>query len=103
MKCIIIDDEPLAIDVVESYVQQVGGIEIVAKCTNPLEAITLLNKHQVDLVFLDIEMPNLTGIDLVKAIDNMPQFIFTTAYPEYAIDGFNLNATDYLVKSIPFQ
>lgn len=103
MKCIIIDDEPLAIDVVESYVQQVGGIEIVAKCTNPLEAITLLNKHQVDLVFLDIEMPNLTGIDLVKAIDNMPQFIFTTAYPEYAIDGFNLNATDYLVKPIPFH
>ncbi|MCL5127612.1 LytTR family DNA-binding domain-containing protein [Algibacter sp. L4_22] len=103
MKCIIIDDEPLAIDVVESYVQQVGGIEIVAKCTNPLEAITLLNKHQVDLVFLDIEMPNLTGIDLVKAIDNIPQFIFTTAYPEYALDGFNLNATDYLVKPIPFH
>jgi len=103
MKCVIIDDEPLAIDVVESYVQQVGGIEIVAKCTNPLEAIILLNKHQVDLVFLDIEMPNLTGIDLVKAIDNMPQFIFTTAYPEYALDGFNLNATDYLVKPIPFH
>ncbi|MDN3666129.1 LytR/AlgR family response regulator transcription factor [Algibacter miyuki] len=103
MKCVIIDDEPLAIDVVESYVQQVGGIEIVAKCTNPLEAIILLNKHQVDLVFLDIEMPNLTGIDLVKTIDNMPQFIFTTAYPEYALDGFNLNATDYLVKPIPFH
>lgn len=103
MKCIIIDDEPLAIDIVESYVQQVGGIEIIAKCTNPLEAITLLNKHQVDLVFLDIEMPNLTGIDLVKTIDNIPQFIFTTAYPEYALDGFNLNATDYLVKPIPFH
>lgn len=103
MKCVIIDDEPLAIDVIESYVKQVGGLEIVVKCTNPLEAITFLNKKNVDLVFLDIEMPNLTGIDLVKTLDNIPQFIFTTAYPEYALDGFNLNATDYLVKPIPFH
>ncbi|WP_100610710.1 LytR/AlgR family response regulator transcription factor [Confluentibacter lentus] len=103
MKCVIIDDEPLAIDVIESYIKQIGGLEIVAKCTNPLDAITLLNKHKIDLVFLDIEMPNLTGIDLVKAINNIPQFIFTTAYPEYALEGFNLNATDYLVKPIPFH
>lgn len=103
MKCVIIDDEPLAIDIIESYIKQIGGLEIVVKCTNPLEAITLLNKNKVDLIFLDIEMPNLTGIDLVKALDNMPQFIFTTAYPQYALDGFNLNATDYLVKPIPFH
>ncbi|WP_372755227.1 LytR/AlgR family response regulator transcription factor [Mariniflexile sp.] len=103
MNCVIIDDEPLAIDVIESYIKQIGGLEIVVKCTNPLEAITLLNKHKVDLIFLDIEMPNLTGIDLVKTLDNMPQFIFTTAYPQYALDGFNLNATDYLVKPIPFH
>ncbi len=103
MKCVIIDDEPLAVDVIESYVKQISGLEIVAKCTNPLEAITLINKHDIDLVFLDIEMPNLTGIDLVKTLDNIPQFIFTTAYPQYALDGFNLNATDYLVKPIPFH
>ncbi|PNW27896.1 LytR/AlgR family response regulator transcription factor [Formosa algae] len=103
MKCIIIDDEPLAIDIVESYLNQIGGIDIIAKCTNPLEAITQLNKQHVDLVFLDIEMPNLSGIDLVKSIENLPQFIFTTAYPQYALDGFNLNATDYLVKPIPFH
>lgn len=103
MKCVIIDDEPLAIDVIESYLEQIGGVQIVAKCTNPLEAITILNKQQVDLVFLDIEMPNLTGIDLVKTIENIPAFIFTTAYPQYALDGFNLNAVDYLVKPIPFQ
>lgn len=103
MKCVIIDDEPLAIDVIESYIKQIGGLEIVAKFTNPLDAIILLNKHNIDLVFLDIEMPNLTGIDLVKAINNIPQFIFTTAYPEYALEGFNLNATDYLVKPIPFH
>lgn len=103
MKCIIIDDEPLAIDVIESYLLQIGGIEIVAKCNNPLEAITMLNKNQVDLVFLDIQMPNLTGIDLVKTVHNIPQFIFTTAYPQYALDAFNLSATDYLVKPIPFH
>jgi DNA-binding LytR/AlgR family response regulator len=102
MRCVIIDDEPLAIEVVESYVNTIGGIEIVATCTNPLEAIRILNKHKVDLVFLDIEMPNLTGIDLVKSIDHVPQFIFTTAYPKYALEGFNLHATDYLLKPIPF-
>jgi len=103
MRCVIIDDEPLAVDVIESYLLQIGNMEIVAKCNNPLEAITILNKKKVDLVFLDIEMPNITGIDLVKAVENIPQFIFTTAYPQYALDGFNLNATDYLVKPIPFH
>ena len=103
MKCIIIDDEPLAVDVIETYLQQIDGMEVVAKTNNPLEAITLLNTHKVDLIFLDIEMPNLKGIDLVKTIENLPQIIFTTAYPEYALEGFNLNATDYLVKPIPFH
>lgn len=103
MKCVIIDDEPLAIDVIESYLQKIDDMEIIAKCSNPLEAITTLNKYQVDLVFLDIEMPNLTGIDLVNIVESIPQFIFTTAYPQYALEGFNLNATDYLVKPIPFQ
>ncbi len=103
MKCVIIDDEPLAVDVIETYVHKIGGMEIVAKCNNPLDAITILNKHQVDLVFLDIEMPNLTGLDLVKTVENIPQFIFTTAYPQHALEGFELNATDYLVKPIPFQ
>lgn len=103
MRCIIIDDEPLAVDVLETYLNKIGGMEIVAKCNNPLEAITIFNKHQVDLVFLDIEMPNLTGLDLVKTVQNIPQFIFTTAYPQHALEGFELNATDYLVKPIPFQ
>ncbi len=103
MKCVIIDDEPLAVEVIESYVKKIGAMEIVATCNNPLDAITILNAQQVDLVFLDIEMPNLSGIDLVKSIENIPQFIFTTAYPQYALDGFNLNATDYLVKPIPFH
>lgn len=103
MKCVIIDDEPLAVDIIETYIQKISGLEIVATCNNPLEAITILNRNKVDLVFLDIEMPNFSGIDLVKTLDSIPQFIFTTAYPEYALDGFNLNATDYLVKPIPFD
>lgn len=103
MRCLIIDDEPLALKVIESYIEQIEGIEVVATCSNPLEVISILNKQAVDLVFLDIEMPNLMGIDLVKTIENMPQFIFTTAYPQYALDGFNLNAIDYLVKPIPFH
>lgn len=103
MNCLIIDDEPLAIEVIESYLQKIEGMKVIAKCTNPLEALNVLSKHQVDLVFLDIEMPNLTGIELVKSVDKLPQFIFTTAYPQYALQGFDLNATDYLVKPIPFH
>ena len=103
MKCIIIDDEPLAVDVVESYVNQIEGLTLIDTFNNPLAAITLLTKREIDLVFLDIEMPNLTGLELVKNLDNLPQFIFTTAYPQYAIEGFELNATDYLLKPIPFS
>ncbi len=102
MNCLIIDDEPLAIEVIENYINKIGGITIVGKCTNPLNAIALLGKHKIDLIFLDIEMPNISGIDFVKSVENLPQFIFTTAYPEYALDGFDLNAVDYLVKPIPF-
>jgi len=102
MRCILVDDEPLALDVLSSYLEKVEGIELVARCTNPLEAIRLLSEQEIDLVFLDIEMPNLSGIDLVKSLDRLPQFIFTTAYPQYALEGFDLNATDYLVKPVPF-
>lgn len=103
MKCIIIDDEPLAIDVVESYCKALGGIEVVKTFTNALEALDFINNNSIQLVFSDIEMPNITGIDLVKSLEGkVPYFIFTTAYPQYALDGFDLNAVDYLVKPIPF-
>lgn len=103
MNCIIIDDVPLAIEVIESYLEKIDGIHIVAKCTNPLAAIEVLTNQKVDLVFLDIQMPNLTGLELIETLDTIPQFIITTAYPQYALDGFKLNATDYLVKPIPFN
>lgn len=103
MNCIIIDDEPLAIEVIETYLKQTTGIELLATFHNPTEAIAFLSKQQVDLVFLDIQMPNITGIELIKALSHKPKFIFTTAYPQYALDGFELNALDYLVKPIPFH
>ncbi|MCC4213095.1 LytR/AlgR family response regulator transcription factor [Leeuwenhoekiella parthenopeia] len=104
MRCIIVDDEPLALDVLSSYLEKIEGIELVARCTSPLDAVNILSSDEViDLVFLDIEMPNLTGIELVKSLDRLPQFIFTTAYPQYALEGFDLNATDYLVKPVPFH
>lgn len=103
MRCVLIDDEPLAIEILENYIERLDNKEIVGKFTNSVKALEFLSRHPVDLVFLDIQMPNLTGIDLVKSIKNLPQFIFTTAYPEYALEGFDLNATDYLVKPIPFS
>ena len=103
MRCLIVDDEPLASDVIENYINKIESLNIVAKCNSALKAINILKEHQIDLIFLDIKMPNLSGLELVKTIDNIPQFIFTTAYSEHAIEGFELNATDYLVKPIRFN
>lgn len=103
MKVVIIDDEPLAIEVIESYLDKVDGVDLVATCTNPLDAITVLNKGKIDLIFLDIEMPNFNGLDLARNIENLPQIIITTAYSQYALEGFELNVTDYLIKPIPFH
>ena len=102
MNCIIIDDEPLAINIIKSYCEDIGGLTVVKTFTNPLQSVNLIQSDEVDLVFLDIEMPQITGSEFVKSIDKKPLFIFTTAYPEFAIDGFDLNAVDYLVKPIPF-
>ncbi len=102
IKCIIIDDEPLAIGIIDSYCEDVGGLHVIGSFTNPLDATNILSKEKIDLVFLDIEMPQINGIDFLKTIDQKPLFIFTTAYPQYAIDGFELNAVDYLVKPIRF-
>ncbi len=102
MKCIIIDDEPLALNIIKSYCEDLGTLEVVGTFTNALEALDIINKVDVDLVFSDIEMPQINGIDFIKALDRKPLFIFTTAYSQYAIQGFELNAVDYLVKPIPF-
>ncbi|SDH28980.1 LytR/AlgR family response regulator transcription factor [Winogradskyella thalassocola] len=103
MKCIIIDDEPLAIDVIESYCQALGAVQVISTFTNAIEALDFINNNRIDLVFSDIEMPSISGIELIRSLEGkVPYFIFTTAYPEYALEGFDLNAIDYLVKPIPF-
>lgn len=103
MKCIIVDDEPLAIDVIESHIAKLEDVEIVAKCTNALSAFEVVQKQDVDLIFLDIQMPKLTGLDFLKTLQNPPKVIFTTAYRDYAIESYDLNAVDYLLKPISFD
>ena len=100
INAIIVDDEPLAQDILETYLERIPEIDLVAKCANAFEANEVLNKEDVDLMFLDINMPQLTGTDFLRGLTDPPVTIFTTAYPNYALDGFELNALDYLVKPI---
>ena len=100
---IIVDDEPLAQDVLETYVEKMPELHLVQKCSNALEANEALKNHQVDLMFLDIQMPQLTGTDFLKTLANPPLVVFTTAFPNYAIEGFELNAIDYLLKPISLE
>lgn len=96
----IVDDEPLAQDILESYITNLPNIELVCKCSNAIEANEVLKTEKIDLIFLDIQMPQITGIDFVKSLKNPPVIIFTTAYADYAVEGFELSATDYLLKPI---
>jgi two-component system LytT family response regulator len=103
MKCVIIDDEPLAVELLVEFVGRVDSLELVTTFTNAIDAISIINQSQIDLIFLDIEMPHFSGIDFINAIEKKPLIIFTTAYSDYAVEGFNLGAVDYLVKPIPFN
>lgn len=103
MKCVIIDDEPLAVDLIKEFVSKVEALDLVYTFNNAIDAIAVINQNPVDLIFLDIEMPHFSGIDFLNAIDKKPLIIFTTAYENYAVEGFNLGAVDYLVKPIPFN
>jgi DNA-binding LytR/AlgR family response regulator len=103
MNCIIVDDEPLAQQVIEDYAITIPYMDVIAKCSSAFEAFDALRRKKVDLIFLDIQMPNVSGLDFLNSLDYKPMIIFTTAYSEYALDAFNLNAMDYLVKPIPFD
>lgn len=103
IKAIIVDDEPLALEIMETYIQQIPDIQLVKKCENAFEANEVLKTQQIDLMFLDIQMPQLSGIDFLKTLSNPPSVIFTTAYPDYAVEGFDLNAVDYLLKPISLE
>ena len=102
-KCLIVDDEPLARELLETYLQKIPNFELVASCASALEASTILSNSKIDLLFLDIEMPVLKGTDFFKNLLQKPEVIFTTAHRNYAIDGFELNALDYLLKPIFFE
>ena len=103
IKCIVIDDEELARTLLKSYIDKVDFLELVDDFENPIEAMQVLKESDIDLVFLDIQMPELKGTDFAKMIDSKSKVIFTTAYSEYALEGFELNALDYLLKPIAFE
>jgi len=102
-KCFIVDDEPLALNVIEQHLSKFSEFEVCGKSTDPVEALIQIKRLQPDLLFLDIEMPEITGLDLIASIQHKPEIIITTAYREYAVEGFDLNVLDYLVKPIPFK
>ena len=102
INCIIVDDEPHAIEVLDHYVKQTPHLHLVASFTNPIEALQLLGEQKIDLVFLDIQMPEISGIDFIKAIQGKSKVILTTAYSEFALEGYDLYVVDYLLKPIRF-
>ena len=103
LKCVIVDDEPMAREIIVSYISKTPNLELVKSCKNASEALLYLQEKEADLFFLDINMPDISGLSLAKVINKKTQIIFTTAYRDYAIDGFNLNVVDYLLKPISFD
>ena len=101
--CIIIDDEPIAIDVIRSHVNQSALLEIAETFTSSAKAFSFLQKNPIDLVFIDIQMPGLTGLDIIKTLSRKPKFIITSAYREYALDGYDLDVLDFLVKPVSYE
>ncbi|MGN6568079.1 MAG: LytR/AlgR family response regulator transcription factor [Flavipsychrobacter sp.] len=100
---LIVDDEPLARDILETYLQKVPDVQLAGTCKNALEAFSFLSKQQVDVMLLDINMPEISGMDFLKTLKNPPAIIFTTAYSQYAVESYELNAVDYLLKPISFE
>ena len=103
MKCIAIDDEPLALRQIKSYIDRCEGLQLVGLCSSAAQAQEMLSQHDVDVMFVDINMPDVNGIDLVRALQNPPMIIFTTAYAEFAVEGFRLDAVDYILKPFSYE
>jgi DNA-binding LytR/AlgR family response regulator len=103
LRCLLIDDEPPALKVLASYISNIDGLEIVAQCKNAIEALDVLRQKTVDVIFLDIKMPKMLGTDFLKNLSHPPKVIFVTAYRDYAVDGYELDAVDYLVKPVSFE
>lgn len=103
IKCLLVDDEPLAIKLIENHISKIDSLQVVATCNNAIKAFEILSTQEIDLLFLDIKMPNITGIDFLKTIKTPPKTIFTTAYRDYAIESYDLEVVDYLLKPITFE
>jgi len=103
IKCLVVDDEELARTLLSTYIKKIDFLELIGTAENPIEALNLMNKQPVDLIFLDIQMPELKGTVFAKTVDENTKIIFTTAYSEYALEGYELNALDYLLKPITFE
>jgi len=103
IKCIIIDDEPLAAEVIENYLKEFSNVEHIGSFTNPLEALELIESGEIEAVFIDINMPKMNGLEFIRSIEAKPSFVITTAYREYAVESYDLDVLDYLVKPIPFN
>jgi len=103
VNCIVVDDEPLARQLIESYIQQMPELHLVGSYSTALEVFTALHQHNIDVLFLDIEMPGITGLNFIKSLKKSPKVIFVTAYTEYAVDAFEIEALDYLVKPVSFE
>jgi len=103
INCLIVDDEPVAREILESHLAKIDAVNVVAGCKNALEAFHFINVEKIDLIFLDINMPEISGLSFAKSINRNIKIIFTTAYREYAVDGFDLQAVDYLLKPISFE
>lgn len=103
INCLIVDDEPPALDVLKKYIESIPSLQLAGSCSNAVDALAVIQKQSIDLLFLDIQMPQILGTDFIRTLANPPKIIFTTAYRKYAVEGFDLNAVDFLLKPIPFE
>ncbi|MFD0761262.1 LytR/AlgR family response regulator transcription factor [Lutibacter aestuarii] len=103
INCLVVDDEPMAREILNSHLKKIEVIKVISTCKNAIEAFNIINTNPIDLIFLDINMPEISGLSFAKSINKNIKVIFTTAYREYAVDGFNLQAVDYLLKPISFE
>src|SRR5690242_6615753 len=101
--CLLVDDEPPALEVLKTYIASISSLQLAATCNNAVEALNVLREQEIDLLFLDIQMPYLLGTDLIRTLTKPPKVIFTTAYRKFAVEGFELDAVDYLLKPITFE
>jgi DNA-binding LytR/AlgR family response regulator len=103
IRCVIVDDEPLALDALSALIGKIPELEIIARCQDAVDALQVLHRENIDLIFLDIQMPELTGLEMLRSLSNPPRVIFTTAYREYAAEAFDLDVVDYLLKPISLE